>query len=183
MNKPITIYTCQKMSGRYKDEMIREAEYLVRHLNNYGFQVLNPVLAEKVEDVHELLQNVQPALLAHYWQRDKEMIREADIILDYCTEGKSDGTNKEVGYARYCLWKPVVRVWPGPGGLISRLEDDVVVNSLIEAIQVIQLDWGTYEKLGAWREAMWRRSFSKWMGYQRELRTRYGMDTKTVVEG
>lgn len=178
----IKIYTCQRMTGRYQDDMRVEADMLVRVLANYGFVALNPVIEEKVPYVHEVLPVGDPEVLHRYWRRDKEMIREADVILDYDTQGKSDGTNNEVGYARFCLWKPVVRIWTGPGGAISKIEDDLIVPSLTEAIQVIFQRWGTYEKLGAWREEMWWRSFNKWMARQKELRVRYGMDDKLFTE-
>jgi len=180
---PIKIYTCQRMNGRFMDEMRSEADMLVRTLGNYGFIALNPVIEEQVPYIHDLLAVGNPETLHKYWRRDKGMIREADILLDYNTEGKSDGTNNEVAYARYCLWKPVVRVWSGPGGAISRIEDDIVVPSLYDALRFIKQQWGTYEQLGAWREAMWRGSFNRWMDRQKELRQRYGMDTKIVVEG
>ncbi len=179
---PIKIYTCQRMTGRYMDEMVQEAEMLVRVLGNYGFVALNPVLEEKVPRVHEILPVGDPEVLHRYWRRDKEMIREADIVLDYETQGKSDGTNNEVGYARFCLWKPVVRVWSGPGGAISKLEDDLVIPSLTEAIQVIFQRWGTYEKLGEWRAEIWKKSFLRWFDHQKELRKRYSMDEKLFTE-
>ena len=104
------------------------------------------------------------------------MIRESDIVIDYMTMNKSDGSNKEVAYNRFCLWKPTVRVWNGAGGLISRIEDDVVVPCLIDAIHLINEKWGTYEKLGAWRKEMLERCYPKWLEYQRSLQTRYGME-------
>jgi hypothetical protein len=102
------------------------------------------------------------------------MIREADVLLDYKTQNMSDGSNKEVGYNRFCLWKPTVRVWTGKGALISRIEDDLVIPTLAEAMDIINEKWGTYEKLGVWREEMWNRCYKKWYSYQMELMDRYG---------
>lgn len=171
----IKIYTCQRMTGRYCDEMRQEAEMLKRTLNNYGFEILNPVLEEGVPNEHILLENVPAERLEKYWRRDKEMIQESDILLDYMTQNKSDGSNKEVGYNRFCLWKPTVRVWTGPGGLISRIEDDIVIDKLVDALQFIQQKWGTYEKLGEWRYQLFERCFPKWLDYQVELAERYGV--------
>lgn len=173
MVKRISIYTCQRMTGRYCDEMRNEAEMLKRTLDNYGFDILNPVLEEGVPNEHVLLENVPAETLERYWRRDKEMIRESDIVIDYMTQNKSDGSNKEVGYNRFCLWKPTVRIWDGPGGLISRIEDDIVVEKLSEALNIINAKWGTYEKLGQWRHEMWNRCFPKWYNYQMELMDRY----------
>lgn len=177
----ISAYTCQRMTGRYCDEMLREAEMLERVLSNYGIRILNPVLEEKVHDEHVLLENVPSNLLERYWRRDKEMIRESDIVIDYMTMNKSDGSNKEVAYNRFCLWKPTIRVWDGAGGLISRLEDDIVVPNILDAVTLINEKWGTYEKLGKWRLEMLRRCYPKWAEYQRGLLMRYGVSNDDLI--
>lgn len=169
----IKIYVAHAMTGRYKDELVNEALLAKAYLENRGYEVLDPILAEGIERVHELLGPTDE--LEKHWKRDKMMIREADILLDFNTMGKSDGANKEVGYARYCLWKPVVRVWSGPGGAISRLEDDVIVPTLAEAVAVIEERYGNYEKLGLWREEMWGRCFVPWLNEQRKMNARYNL--------
>jgi len=171
----VKIYTCQRMTGRECIEMRAEADMLVRVGEVRGFQILNPVIEENIPYEHKLLENVQQEKLEKYWKRDKEMIREADILLDYKTQNLSDGSNKEVGYNRFCLWKPTVRVWDGKGALISRIEDDLVIPTLAEAMDVITDKWGTYEKLGEWRLQLFERSFPKWLDYQVELAERYGV--------
>lgn len=183
MLKPISVYTCQRMTGRFCDEMLVEAQMLDRVLKNYGMEALNPVLEEKIPNTHELLDNVHPGTLEVFWRRDKEMIRESDVLLDYMTMNKSDGSNKEVAYNRFCLWKPTIRVWDGNGGLISRIEDDSVVPTLIEAVNLIQEKWGTYQKLGAWRREMLIRSYPVWAEYQSSLLRRYGITNDELVTG
>lgn len=172
----IKVYTCQRMTGRFCDEMLRESEMLQRVLTNYEISILNPVLEEGIPDTHEMLDNVHPGKLADFWKRDKEMIRESDVVLDYLTMNKSDGSNKEVAYNRFCLWKPTVRIWDGAGGLISRIEDDIVVPTLLDAINLINEKWGTYEKLGTWRKEMLERCYPRWAAYQRQLQIRYNME-------
>ena len=176
MTNKVSIYTCQRMTGRFCDEMRQEADMLVRVLDNYGFKVLNPVIEESVPYKHELLENVNSTKLETYWRRDKEMIRESDILLDYRTQNASDGSNNEVAYSRWCLWKPTVRVWEGKGALISRIEDDLVVPDLLGAMALISDKWGTYEKLGAWRDEMMDRCYKKWIDYQVGLDRRYHPD-------
>ena len=171
----VKAYTCQRMTGRFCDEMTMEAQMLVRVLGNHGIRALNPVLEERIPNEHILLPNVPLATLEHYWRRDKEMIREADITIDYLTQNLSDGSNNEVGYSRWCLWKPTIRVWTGKGALISRIEDDIVVPTLMDAMKVIKEKWGTYEKLGKWRTEMLQRSYPSWISYQKSLEVRYGM--------
>lgn len=171
----IKAYTSQRMTGRYCDEMLVEAQMLVRVLGNYGIKALNPVLEEKISNEHVLLPNVPEETLARFWKRDKEMIRESDILIDYLTQNMSDGSNNEVGYNRWCLWKPTIRVWNGKGALISRMEDDMVVPNLIDAIGLITEKFGTYEKLKAWRIEMLSRSYPKWSEHQKDLMVRYSI--------
>jgi len=170
----IKIYTAQRMTGRMQDEMRYEAEMLNRVLANHNFECISAVLEENIPYLHEPLADVPAERLQTYWKKDKQLIREADLVLDYQTQNKSDGANKEIAYARYCLWKPVIRVWNGPGGLISQMEDDMVVPTLTDAMAVILNDFGTYEKLGQWRRDMWNRCIGKWLDYQVSMNARYG---------
>jgi hypothetical protein len=173
----IKAYTCQTMTGRMCDEMIVEARMLERVLGNYKIEILNPVLAELdfIPNEHVTLPNVPPDILEKFWHMDKQMIRDADILIDYKTQNRSDGSNNEVGYNRFCLWKPTIRIWDGPGALISRMEHDLIVPNLLEAMELIKEKFGTYEQLGKWRTEMLERSYPAWVTYQRELQTRYGM--------
>ena len=177
----ISAYTSQRMTGRMCDEMRVEADMLVRVGQNYNIKVLNPVIEEGIPYEHTSLENVPQETLEHFWRRDKEMIRESDVVIDYLTMNMSDGSNKEVAYSRWCLWKPTVRVWNGKGGLISRIEDDIVVSTYIDALILINERWGTHQKLGQWRYSMLTRCFPKWLEYQKSLFKRYEMD-KNLLE-
>jgi len=174
----IKAYTCQTMTGRFCDEMIVEARMLERVLGNHNIEILNPVLSELafIPNEHIVLPTVPTAQLEEFWRMDKRLIREADIVIDYKTQNKSDGSNNEVAYNRFGLWKPTIRVWEGPGALISRMEHDDIVPTLNDAMNVIHEKYDTYEKLGAWRIAMLERSFPKWLAHQNELLARYGID-------
>lgn len=177
----IKSYTSQRMTGRSCREMRVEADMLLRVGNNFGITILNPVLEEDIPYEDVLLENVPQDKLEHFWHRDKAMIREADVVIDYMTMNKSDGSNKEVAYSRWCLWKPTIRVWDGAGGLISRIEDDIVVPTYTEALHLVNKKWGTYEKLGQWRKEMLKRSFPNWLGYQIELLDRYNIDREILM--
>jgi hypothetical protein len=176
----IKIYHSMRMTGRMCDELVNEAHMLVRASQEYGFIALNPVIEEKVKFAHVPL-NASPERLEEYWKRDKAMIREADIVLDYATHNQSDGANKEIGYSRWCLWKPTVRVWSNPGGMISKLEDDLVVPTLGEAMQLIVEQWGTYPKLSAWRKEMWERCHKPWLEEQEKMNRRYQANVQLEV--
>lgn len=181
-NPKIKIYVAHAMTGKMQDELVKEAEYTTRMLENYGFEVLDPINAEGVKSIHEPLLQLSQEQLANYWKRDKEMIREADILLDYQSMNKSDGVGKELGYARFCLWKPVVRVFPKMGINISRIEDDIIVDHLIDAVHLIHERFGSYDQLRVWREAMWNRCFNKWFQEQTKMNQRYGVRTSLALE-
>ncbi len=181
MNK-IKVYVAHAMTGKMQDELVKEAEYTTRTLENYGFEVLDPIVEEQVKSVHEPLLQVSAEQLERYWRRDKEMIKEADIVLDFKSCNKSDGVAKEIGYARWCLWKPVVRVFPGMGINISRIEDDEIVNDLPSAIAIMHEKYGTYDKLHTWREEMWHRCFDKWYAEQKKLNDRYNISPCLVSQ-
>lgn len=176
----IKIYVAVRMTGRYCDEVRQESDMLVRVLQNYGLEPLSPVIEENIPYVHELLHANDQATLERYWKRDKEMLRESDIMLDYMSCNTSDGVGKELGYTRYCLWKPTIRVYPGLRCAISKLEDDAVVESLNEAIDVITRRFGSYEKLRMWRQAMWDRSFISWLTEQLDMNSRYGAKPESI---
>lgn len=178
--KKISVYVAHAMTGKMQDELVKEAEFTTRMLTNYGFEVLDPIVAEGVKSVHEPLTQVSQEELAKHWKRDKEMIREADIVLDFHGMNKSDGVSKELGYARFCLWKPVVRVFPNMGINISRIEDDIIVDHLIDAVHLINEKFGDYEKLRMWRQALWDRCFDSWLAEQNRMNERYGVKATGV---
>jgi nucleoside 2-deoxyribosyltransferase len=174
----IKVYVAHAMTGKMQDELCREAELTKRVLENYGFEVLDPIIAEGVKDVHEPLIQVSSEQLEGYWRRDKEMIKEAD----YMGCNKSDGVAKELGYARFCLWKPVVRVFPNCGINVSRIEDDVITSTLNDAIGIMLNRFGSYEKLRVWREDIWNRCFSRWLDEQVKMNNRYGVNNHCAKE-
>lgn len=106
----IKIYAAQGMSGRIQAEMRKDAEMLVRVGAEYGFEILSPVIEEEIPMLNEPLVQLSEEQLRRFWARDKEMLREADILLDYKGCNRSDGVSNEIGIMRYGLWKPVVRV-------------------------------------------------------------------------
>ena len=180
----IKVYVAHAMTGKMQDELVQEAQLTKRVLENYGFEVLDPIIAENVVPVHEPLVQVSSEQLEGYWRRDKEMIKEADILLDYMGCNKSDGVAKELGYARFCLWKPVVRVFPNCGINVSRIEDDVITENLSDAVGVMMNRFGSYEKLGKWRQEIWDRCFANWLNEQEKMNRRYGVNlvvTKEII--
>src|SRR5688572_10759811 len=163
-NERVKVYIAQRMSGRMQDEMRKDADMLVRALDNHGFIGLSPVIEESIPYVHEPLEQTSEEQLLRFWRRDKELLKDADLLLDYMSCNQSDGVSKEIGLMRFCYWKPVLRVWPNaPKINISQIEDDVIVPTLVEALAVMKARWGDYESLGEWRKAMLDRCFNEWL--------------------
>lgn len=163
---PVRIYTARAMTGVRADHLVKEAKEIRDYLYQHRMIALDPVSSEHVKKSRKKLHNGY-AKLRDYWRRDKEMIESAHVVLDVTGPAKSEGVAHEMGFARYGLWKPVVRIYPGGlGPSIARLEDDIVVTDLAQAVDEIDARWGTPRKRLLWRikilnrclpKALWRR--------------------------
>jgi len=165
----VKAYTCQSMTGHSMHELVERAKKIKTVLNAAGVEVLDPVLAEHVPDKKEVLGDKPLNVLKSYWRRDKQMIREAHVLLDLTPGDKSEGCAHELGYARYALWKPVIRLYgpeAKPPNLIPYFEDDLIVHSPEEAAIQIQKMWGTRFKRAMWRISLLNRCFIKFVWYQ-----------------
>lgn len=165
----IKLYLARSMTGRIKEDVVAEAKRDAEFLSKAGFAVLCPVIAENVKPTKEHLLSSRKAMES-YWPRDKEMIREAHVVLDMTPHLNSEGVKHELGYARYALWKPVVRVFP-TGKLpvassVAYFEDDSIVDSLPEAVEYIYRVHGSWFNRFTWRIRMLNRSLGKWLLYQ-----------------
>jgi|WetSurMetagenome_2_1015567.scaffolds.fasta_scaffold605081_2 hypothetical protein len=165
----VKIYCAAKMTGRDKKEMVEMAIANKKIFESLGIKVLDPILEEKVKAVKGALVDTPTNLVKDYWTRDKQMIREAHVIVDTTPEDKSEGVAHEIGYARYHLWKPVVRMYrPGavPASLIAVFEDDLIVHGVEEAAIQIQKYWGSWAKRMMWRVSLYNRCFLKAAWYK-----------------
>ena len=155
----VKIYCARKMTGLSAKDVVEDAKK-VREQIKFWFgkrvKILDPVEEEGVKSSSKPISST-PDLLQRYWQRDKEMIREAHVLLDLAGPAKSEGVLMEIGYARFFLFKPVVRIWPNLGSSVGRLEADAVVDNLNQAIFLIDRKWGTPYKRFKWRFALIKR--------------------------
>lgn len=165
------IYLARKMTGLTGKEIVYKAHCALttaKILLGKEVQILDPVTEEGVKPTNEIVK--APAhLLTKFWARDKQMIREAHVIIDMTGAEKSEGVAHEIGYARYNLWKPTVRVYPELGKdtpSVARLEDDVIATSYDEALMLAHQYWGTWSKRLMWRLKMLNRCLPKWIMYQ-----------------
>lgn len=165
----IRIYNARGMTGRIKEEVVAEAKRDKGFLEKAGFKVLCPVIEEGVKPTNQVLMSSKKAMDV-FWPRDKQMIREAHVIFDNSPHLNSEGVKHEIGYARYTLWKPIVRIFP-EGKLpvkssVAFFEDDYICDSLLEATEYVYRVHGTFLKRLKWRLSMLNRCLPKWIGYQ-----------------
>lgn len=132
----IKVYMARAMSGLPANEVVAVARAQKEFLEKAGYTVLCPVVAENVKAVKKPIQSTKK-LMDTYWARDKQMIREADIVFIMSPDRGSLGCIREYGYARYHLQKKVITVFPEgklpPEGAVAYYEDDFVTDSLIIA--------------------------------------------------
>lgn len=165
----IKIYAARSMTGRVKEHVVAEAKQDKEFLERAGFQVLCPVSAEGVQPTKQVLLSSKKAMDS-FWPRDKQMIRESHVVFDMTPSFNSEGVKHELGYARYALWKPVVRIFPigklPPRSSVAFYEDDCLCDSLLEAVEYVYRVHGTKLKRFNWRIKMLNRCLLKWLWYQ-----------------
>ena len=165
----ISVYLCRSMTHRIKEEVVQEAKTDKEFFEKAGLIVYDPVAEEQVKSTKEKLIASKKAM-DQYWPRDKQLIRMAHVILDMTPHMKSFGTEKELGYARYHLWKKVIRVFPKGqlpvASCVAYIEDDSVVDSKEEALEDILRTHGTYWKRLKWRFGIYKRSWLKAKWYR-----------------
>jgi hypothetical protein len=165
MSNKVIVYLGQKMTGLYCDQLLSTAVEAKALLEQAGFEVLSPVIEEEVPNKHIKLVNTLGRLKG-YWKRDKECLQLCHLMVDYMSLNKSDGVNVEMGLTRFAYWKPLIRIYPGLGCVISKLEYDNVFNSLEAAIPFMVDNFGTRRKLLVWRLKMLRHSLIKFVALQ-----------------
>lgn len=148
------LYLARAMSGRSAKEVYEEALWHRSFFKISGFNPLDPVEEEGVQPHNKNIQATKEQM-DKFWVRDKQMIRSAHVFVDCSPHLKSQGVEREAGFARYHLWKPVVRLFPHgqlPGSAsVAYYEDDLVVDNLGHAVLLIKDLWGT-----PWKRLKWK---------------------------
>lgn len=165
----IKLYLARAMTGRDKKVVVEEANADYEFFTKAGFKVFDPVREEGVQAEGGTI-NSTKAQMDEFWKRDKAMIRQAHIILDMTPHLKSEGVAHEIGYARYFLWKKVIRVYIGqplpPSSSVAFYEDDYLADCLIDATREIYQTHGTYWKRLKWRFNLLNKCLLKAIWYQ-----------------
>ncbi len=160
----LKVYVARAMSGLNADEVVKTAKEQKSFLESCGYEVLCPVVSEGVKAVKKPIQSTKK-LMDTYWARDKQMIREADIVFVMSPDRGSLGCIREYGYARYHLQKKVITVFPEGNlpkeGAVCYYEDDYVTDSLVLAAGAGLETHGTYWKRLKWKLGVLNRSLVK----------------------
>ena len=163
------VYMARAMSGEPAEVVVARAKTDKAFLEKCGIIVLCPVSAEGVKASKKPIQSTKSAMDA-YWPRDKQMIREADVVIIMSPDKPSLGCIREYGYARYHLQKKVITVFPEgklpPAGAVAYYEDDFVTDSLIIAAGEALRTHGTYFDRLRWKLQLLNRSLLKSILYQ-----------------
>lgn len=151
------VYMGGKLTGRTKEEIVKEHEPIRAEIIQRGGFYLDPF--EKEEALFKkkqrcgfegLRQSIKEVV-----HLDKEMIKQVDVLLVITGDIPSYGTLLEIGYARYLLAKPVVAIAPKhkSGEMQSWLtsEADYLAQDYKDALDIIVDAWGTPEKRLLWR--------------------------------
>ena len=160
----VLVYLACRMSGRSKIAMVKEAKEAIAILSKYGIKCISPVLEEKVENTTGVLDVISEEELAREWKKDKEFVKQCHVVFDLSAASpiRSEGATTEYLYARFALFKPIIRLFPkGLGPSITKFENAVIVQTLDEAAVEIVTRWGSRIQRIQWR--IQERIFWKWL--------------------
>lgn len=162
----VRAYTATSMTGRTGEDLFQQSQRVWAALAAHGIEALDPVAAEGVNifGTTPLASTMED--LASHWKRDKEMIRNAHVLIDLTPTAKSEGVAHEIGLARYCYWMPVIRIYSPTGASVAHFEDDLIVPDIETAAREIVSRWGTWRKRFAWRLRLYLRCAPKHYFYK-----------------
>lgn len=160
----VKVYVACKMSGRDKVEMIQRANLVKAIFAQYNIEAVSPVIEEGVKNEKGPLVQASDDQLKKFWKRDKDIIAyETHVVLLDEAFRKSLGMEREHGFSRYCLWKPVVTLLADSAYTVASIEDDYVVKDLHEAGRLIRDNWGTWGRRAKWRIKMLAHTLPKFI--------------------
>ena len=164
----VRAYVAHAMTSRTGNVLWSESESVLNVFSKYHISVYDPVIIENIPRIDEPVPNKPGKDGLHAWNNDKLAIRRSHVLVDVTPELKSEGVHRELGYSRFFLWKPTIRVYK-PGSdphMVTIFEDDVITFSLEDAAQIINERWGTWPKRIIWRLKMLVISLPKFLLYQ-----------------
>lgn len=172
----VFVYVAHAMSGRSWEEVKDESRKVKKILRKYKIEVIDPIdvendlLSSSVGSKGKKIPNRPNAGGKKAWYGDKKAIRKAHVVLDITPEMKSEGVLRELGYARFYLWKPVLRLYKKKSNphMITVFEDDAVIRSLRQFVTLVKKKWGTREKRVKWRKRLLDKHLDTFITHQME---------------
>jgi hypothetical protein len=159
-SRKIKVYLARGMTGRIKEEVVKEAIRDKEILEKAGFEPLCPVTKENVRPTKVPLSSDMKHMKI-FWPADKKMIQQAHVVFDMSPHLKSEGVSHELGLARYAYWKKVVRVFPKDqlpvSSSVAYFEDDAIVDNIQDAIIEAYRTHGSWIKRFIWRVKLYNR--------------------------
>jgi len=147
----VSAYLCQPMTGLSKKEIFDRNEKATNLFGSYGITINSPVTREHITPSKKILNQVSEETLRFYWKEDKYLIRKSHVLIDLAGWSESEGVKFEIGFARYALFLPIIRIHPTLGVSVGRIEVDDVYLTDKEAAEAIIRKYGTRFRRICWR--------------------------------
>lgn len=161
------VYLAQSMTGYEKHEQVQLAMLARGVFNEFGLDVVSPVLEEGIKDEVGVLDNTLVDLNWKWKDIDKPALKyKCFVICVLNADNKSFGCEREYMLMRGCYWKPVVIVSPKHAGgysSIANLEDDYIAGTVEEAAAFISGHYGKFWDRRLWQFRMYKKSFLGWL--------------------
>lgn len=149
----LTIYLAQAMTGKYCDDILKEAREAKAEFEKYGIGVWSPAIEEGVPDKHVKLSSIDKEDLLAKWEIDKKVgLRNCHVMYIASGDQGSRGVGQERGHVRWYLWRPVVRLHEGKQYFsITDIEEDGSVHSHRAAAAYVNKHWNSRSKWFMWK--------------------------------
>jgi hypothetical protein len=147
----VSAYLCQPMTGLSRKEIFDRNERASKLFGSYGIKLNSPVSKENIIPSKKILKQISDEALRYYWKEDKDLIRKSHILIDLAGWTESEGVKFEIGFARYALFLPIIRIHPTLGISVGRIEVDDVYETEKEAAEAIIRKYGTRFRRICWR--------------------------------
>lgn len=150
----LTVYLAQRMTDRYCDEILAEAQEVVKVFAKYpNIKLWSPAIEEQIPNRHVKLKQLTKGSLDYKWRIDKKVgLRRSHIIYDATGDIRSEGVGIERGHVRWYLWRPVVRRKNLPHNYsIATIEEDGMFATHEEAAKYINKKWNSRIKWLKWK--------------------------------
>lgn len=149
----LKVYLACAMTNRFCDEILADSKKAKEEFSKYGIDVWSPAIEEGIPDKHVKLTSISKEDLMAKWEIDKkEGLQSCHVMYISSGDTGSRGVGQERGYARWYLWRPVVRKHEGEHYFsITDIEEDGSVTSHRLAAAYVNKNWNSRSKWVMWK--------------------------------